>query len=101
LTNQEIAAKAADLIEQRGHAKGALYDHRGRLCLLGALNMAVSGLPRHNHGGTRAMRYVEQFIGDQDAVRWNNAPERTPEEVIAVLRRAAGVRNPHERELVA
>lgn len=101
MTNQEIAAKAADLIESRGHAKGALIDHRGRLCLLGALNMAASGSPRHCVRGRNALCYVENYIDDWSGIDWNNRPERTPEEVIAVLRAAAVMNTPHEGSLAA
>lgn len=107
-----IAAKAADLIEERGHAKGILETFDGKLCLLGALNMAAWGSARHHSGGYQALRYVEQFIpGNNDrwrrynGVDWNNQPERTQEEVVAVLRAAAGVaapiKTPHEGNLAA
>jgi hypothetical protein len=34
---------AADIIEERGHAHGDLEDARGRVCVVGALNVALTG----------------------------------------------------------
>lgn len=86
---------AADLIEQRGHAKRCLLGEDGSLCVIGAINMAANGHQNYTN--------ASEVIGEEFAVRaglktlshvigWNNADERTPEEVTARLRSAAASR---------
>jgi len=80
---------AADLIEQRGHAKNILEDSNGSLCFVGALSMAVTGYSdaidlRVGIG----IQKMFPFIG-QNPVDWNNAPERTKEEVVSAMRACA------------
>jgi len=92
--------QAADLIEKHGHAKYALRNSEGRLCLLGAINMAVTGDPLHElPASCKLYCKVDEVVKKNrpdfpfhrfnHAVDWNNAPERKPEEVIALLREAA------------
>lgn len=71
--------RTAQLIEERGHCKG-LYRDRGRYCVLGAFGAA-------GQGSLEASRRLWEALGD--IPRWNDAPERTPEEVISTLRRIA------------
>ena len=87
-----LLLRAADLIEERGHAKHALEDSRGGLCILGALRMADAGTtdltaPR-SKGYHKAREKVSDKIGKGDLASWNNQPERTQQEVIDALRAA-------------
>lgn len=120
MTDKQLAAKAADLIEERGLAKNVLGDAWGRVCVHGALNLASHGSTEYSSYTPPATRFpdpdastwrcgllVARHIGiSEGIVAWNNAPERTAQEVIDALRSFAGVRAPvthgaHEGELVA
>lgn len=92
----KLLRDGADHMEKHGHTKGQLQDDNGSVCFLGALYAArgrmnvidgvsdvtdivqsVMNIPFHRNGSVYAM------------VAWNNAPERTGEEVIAAMRLAA------------
>lgn len=97
-----ILLEAAHAIRTRGHAKHGLTNESGGLCLTGAINVALYG-----HHTFRAERktlpltgrvadVLRLLGGERDvalrhsaAVYWNNAPERTPAEVISALEAAA------------
>lgn len=86
----EVLFKAAELIEERGLAKAALEDGKGRFCVLGALCYAQYGKSVSVQSLLPASTYLRKEIGDVlDLADWNNAPERTPTEVIDTLRFAA------------
>lgn len=89
---RKLLLDAADLIEERGHCKSALRNEHGQLCLLGAVLVAsrgdLSARVRVPDGAVTAMEYVDRYL-DEDAVDWNNAPDRTPEQVISALRNCA------------
>lgn len=105
----ELAARAADYIEEHGHTKFILEDAKGRVCLNGAIIKAGGGscAPRAlvsiPDGWRATMLLVENYLGGPiHPVDWNNAPERTQDEVVAVLRAVAGQRVPvdaHDQEL--
>lgn len=92
--------RAADLIEKHGHAKFELRNERtGALCIQGAI-MAAGGIAAACQEYKAVGRYLREFLGVQindcryapgltEAVKWNNARERTQAEVIAALRGAA------------
>lgn len=91
---------AADLIEERGHAKFTIEDAEGRMCVWGAImaSMKVSAFSPASYEPMYRLRDFLVTSGQMDAgngrswdgpVPWNNAPERTQEEVIAALRGAA------------
>jgi hypothetical protein len=90
---------AADLIEQRGLAKREREDARGALCLHGAITFAISGYAEapscdDDHEACRLIYgYLTSQgvtgIGPSGSAPWNNAPERTQQEVVESLRNAA------------
>lgn len=103
-----ILLEAAHLIRTRGHAKMVTEDLRGRLCLIGAINVARHGnaidfgdhytlftarvadqLKLEYGGYAGAAHPVIQQNAHQAAIQWNNAPSRTATEVIAALEDAA------------
>lgn len=103
---REVCLTAADLLEKHGHCKGTVVTRDKHMCLYGALQAAVYGLPWIELGGwacsaTQAQRdayadascHVENFVRKHGyllgAVHWNDAKERKPEEVIALLREVA------------
>ena len=73
--------KAADLIEKHGHCKYVLRDKQGRFCIWGALIFV--GVPCFS-----VEKRLQKYLG-RDSITWNNAPERTAEEVVSTLRRVA------------
>lgn len=94
-----ILLKAADLVRERGLAKGRQQDSEGRVCLHGAICIAATGQP-HTYAdaaceaGDRVVGYlVDQGVtylrGCAGAAGWNNKPERTADEVIAILETVA------------
>lgn len=113
---QQLLAKAADILEERGHTKYILEDHSGGVCAIGALNIAHHGCSRHRGGDGvySAVKLVETALGLRPdrwsrlgpLAEWNNANCRTGAEVIDAFRQCAGVPNlvlgnAHDRELDA
>lgn len=102
----ELLTTTRDIQADRGHCKNVLWAADGRVCMQGAL-MTADRSRWEFEDAYRAMGF-----GDcQDMVNWNNALERTLEDVlerfdmaIASLRRAhlyKGIPVPEEeRELV-
>ena len=79
--------RAADIIDERGHAKHTLQADDGCVCALGALLVAdhIYGTNEFNPARKRLMAYVGSYIS-----QWNNAPERTAAEVTQAMRACAG-----------
>lgn len=103
--------RAADEIRRRGLTKGRQCDVDGRVCLHGAIAVAVGGRMDRKNGyvsrdsyqqqalyreaGAVALHYLNTHLkADQlfGCAEWNNAPERTAAEVIAALEGAADSR---------
>lgn len=84
---RDTLLKAADRIERDGHHKGSAYDpvSRNRFCLVGAITMEAG----HHDIFRAAAKLFESHLGRHDIVAWNDAPERTKEEVVSALRAAA------------
>jgi hypothetical protein len=101
LTNAEALRKAANIMKKKGHAKHELEDKQGRVCLLGAINMALFGRPASfgdkrsdsllSHVAAYLSRKLGKRVTDFGAVDWNNDRQRKGEEVIAALRGTARV----------
>jgi hypothetical protein len=87
----KVLLRAAELLEQRGHCKGAAVSD-GAYCLSGAISIAALDNKRFGswglwHGHDAAMKRVRKAL--QDPIAWNDAPERTADEVVAKLRAVA------------
>lgn len=84
--------RAADLLRHCGHAKGVIEDRAGRMCVVGAI---LSAANNKYDGVTYSMcvHRLERNLGlntrGVSIVDWNNARERTADEVIAALEGAA------------
>jgi hypothetical protein len=95
VNTSEILTRAADLIDKRGHAKRAYQTSDGALCLRGAVIKAVSlrfSFKRCSLTPAAAQVAIAAFrrhIGCYGEITWNDAPERTKEEVVTALRGAA------------
>ena len=76
---------AADYIEEHGWCQYEPANRKGAVCAVGAL-MAVSSSPSIK---LDAIELVKLVIGQWHIPNWNDAPERTKEEVVSALRAAA------------
>lgn len=100
-----ILLRAADLLEKHGLAKHCQRDSEGRMCMAGAIIVAAGGTPETFYSWTgdalgscypsraaweAAMRVIKGLPGcTYGPANWNNAPERTKDEVVAKLRAVA------------
>lgn len=107
MKTSEVLAKAADLIDERGHAHEYYIDNDGKVCAVGAIRLASGGrvLPQKGWGvqyaidievddivyARNARRALENFLNlDLDVisvVEWNDMNDK--DEVVVALRNAA------------
>lgn len=84
--------KGAALIEERGWCQGD-YQSEGRLCVLGAIKVAVGKEPDGDEDTDpivfRAKKAMCASVGIGLIHEWNDDPARTKEEVVAKLRAVA------------
>ena len=91
----KVLNKAADLVTERGlNQNGGYYGVRGEVCTLGALRQAIDILRIPSVSGFAEEAIYEQLATDLGEVApsvtdWNDAPERTADDVVSLLRRAA------------
>lgn len=103
----EIAEHAAELVSERGHTKGVLWDDADRVCIMGAIMISLAELEGYSSPTESPNRFelapvlsdVTEMSGRllgkrrgqgwMSSVDWNNEPERTGEEVILHLKRTA------------
>jgi hypothetical protein len=81
----DVLDDAADLIERGGLVKEALYDGEGAFCSVGAL-YEVCSTPSLRMDAYTA---IYSFTGGCSVADWNNAPERTKQQVLDTFRLAA------------
>lgn len=102
---KQILTEAADIIERNGWVQGRYYDHRQfragtpradcPVCLLGAIHIAMWGNPSHPRADRRPAFYwqitteLEVQAGTEWIDDWNDAGDRTAEEVTTLLRATA------------
>lgn len=105
LDRRHVFLTAAALIEEHGHLKGRMGSRRSGYCLLGAVARAAFRTTNPvNPTPSDAWRQIHHLLGlplihstitvpaDVDvtpAARWNDQPQRKPEEVTRALRRLA------------
>ena len=91
MTTREVLLKAADIIEEKGWYQGNMIGPKGELCMLGALNVASDYSLEYFNVRTVVRDHLHISVKDKSfsLSNWNDAPERTKEEVIAALRGAA------------
>ncbi len=85
MTAAEVARKAADLLERDGWCQGK-FRNSGAHCVVAALT-AVDDWSAPEQAAVR--RRLRVHAGTEWLVNWNDAPERTADEVIALLRQVA------------
>jgi len=105
----EILARTADVIDEVGWYQGDLYDPRGTgMCTLAAIYAAAGvdmakATPSEADAICAAIESLQGRLGVESVVNWNDAPERTAEQVTSALRRCAaevaerdGIRRPEQ-----
>ena len=101
VTPQQVLLKGADAIEQHGHIKEGYGAPDTGFCAMGALRYVVAGdrpLVAMPEDDRRLYRQARDLLGrslgydgftHEPIVKFNDAPERTADEVIAAMRKAA------------
>lgn len=106
-----VLADAVEILRRNGHFKGGYYDTGNDeapewerpVCALGAILIAANGDPRPEMPGVLGeeaieaarvlSRSIHSTVVDEDPVEriadWNDAPERTPGEVLQAMTTAA------------
>ncbi len=102
-TVTEILREAADIIEEIGHPKGVYRKvSTGGVCAVGAMKIAISKNavePIADRNDARllnkAKRTVALYVEPESKriFKWNDAKERTAEEVVDTLRTIAALRD--------
>ena len=92
---------AAGIVRRRGLAKWEQEDRTGRVCVHGAISIAITGETHNDRlccAETRALyRYLrsqgvpEDLTSPVGSARWNNQDERTAADVIEALEGAAAM----------
>jgi hypothetical protein len=84
-----ILLKAAGQIEKLGWMQGGFGDEVHGVCMVGAINLAVTGTPYiYNLQSDNAIHHLSMRLGGEVA-HWNDKVGRTREEVLWALRKAA------------
>jgi hypothetical protein len=96
MENSEALNAAADHIQIFGHRKHGLGEQGQPTCALGALQAVTGGRDANGwmQPGIKLLRYIER----PDVAVWNNAPERTAEDVIAAMRACALIEAAREEQ---
>jgi hypothetical protein len=79
----DVYLRAIEVLEERGWHQGGYESADGRVCIVGALNIA-SGLPSDRARGHMLVLKVHRGGSD-----WNDEAERTLEDIKLALKRAA------------
>lgn len=94
MKTSEVLEKAADRLDYEGHCKGRYRGLHGGYCTAGAI-AAATGLVAHTsvlakHPAISAVATALGAKSDPKQIAiWNDAPERTKDEVVAMLRAVA------------
>lgn len=95
MTRTTIYSKAADYLMEHGWRQHAKGEHGGPRCALGALfsasgmtDLSVAQSDETCHAYVEAVRQLTEHV-DGNVPAWNNAPERTAEDVILAFKELA------------
>src|SRR6267142_6886963 len=80
--------KAIEVLEQRGWCKGSLMNASGQVCVVGAIQLTACSLKEKDD----ALQLLHKTLGLVGT--WNDAPERTKDEVTDKLREIAYAKRP-------
>jgi hypothetical protein len=107
LTVEQVAARAANVVADRGLTKGQMEEHAngGPVCALGAICAALTGeasqAPKDDEGWqllTDIRERTQLITGRISLAEWNDAKERTAADVVGLFEMVA---NGYNGELVA
>lgn len=86
----KVFKAAAAAIEKHGHCRGLLksFDNDS-MCLMGAISLVMHGDPLKPTEDVRRMADLLMPLTGINPIAWNNRPERTKEQVVSLLRKAA------------
>lgn len=90
MTTSQILTAAADLIEEKGWTQGQDHDSLGRYCAWGAIFAIAKNDIRARMDAGCAL--YSKAVAESDygtLALWNDARERTKDEVVAALRKTA------------
>lgn len=93
----EILVRAAELLGEKGWCQGTPRNAQGEMCARGAICAATHELAGDDpiswawwNADSRLRDYVNKETGlHMDVPDWNDMPERTAEDVILMMKRAA------------
>lgn len=96
-----IAARAAEVVEERGHTKGRSMDSKtGCVCLVGGIYQALADHNVRGHAAEDTDSLIREYLVAMlklpnptgwSVPEWNDAEERTAEEVIAALKNVSEI----------
>ena len=91
MTPQEVLLGAADYLEEHGWCQGVMKDKQGRCCANGAMfEVSVRGAPEEpKEYFFEAQELLMDYTGTRTVSNWNDAEDRTVEEVVSTLRKVA------------
>ena len=96
----ELLLAAADYLENHGWCQGKLTEPNGAACAIGAMHCGIGALRFGERPDTdKGLRisetitgfslYLAKQTGNGRIADWNDAPGRTKEQVVSMLREAA------------
>lgn len=85
-----IYETAIDILNERGWTQGVVRNAKGEVCLIGALGIATGRIATNN-GYCSALETCGRKLGIPvgSVITWNDAPERSKEDVILILKELA------------
>ncbi len=91
MKTSEVLYKAIDILHERGWTQDVYENAEGNVCSLGAIDSARMDLDlsTSESGADDPIEALEEIIGYQDVPEWNDAPERTFEDVLLAFKTAA------------
>jgi hypothetical protein len=81
--------RAAQIVRERGWTQGRYEEEDGRMCVEGAMSLAHGYQAPAGNCDVVADLFALRQVTLENVVDWNDAPERTAEDVIAALEAAA------------
>jgi hypothetical protein len=85
----QILNDAAQYLETHGWCQGAMK-YKDSVCLFGAIDAVSNCFTKDDSAIAYEINYrLRKIIGVRPTPHWNDAPERTKQEVIDMLRKAA------------
>lgn len=82
----KLLLDAADRLEEHGWCQGVAVDRTGRMCVVGAVSYHAD---KAGKIWPAAVDRIQRQIDALDIAAWNDAPGRTQDEVVSMLREAA------------